>query len=109
LNTFRQGHGGLFIGSHADTSDQIARLIPKSVQLALAINDDEEQDLFLGSRMRDFIWIDPDASLVRPFNPLHFISPQELELGKESLFTTFKSLAGSAWGDELASAPATGD
>jgi hypothetical protein len=79
----RQKHGGLFIDPHGDTADQIARLIPKS-------------------RMRDFVWIDPDASLVPPFNPLHFNSPEELELGKESLFTTFKSLAGSAWGDEFA-------
>ena len=52
--------------------------------------------------MRDFIWIDPDASLIPPFNPLNFNSPEELELGKESLFTIFKSLAGSAWGDESA-------
>src|ERR1700723_1658311 len=79
----RQGNGGFFIDPHGDTADQIARLIPKS-------------------RMRDFIWIDPDASLVPPFNPLHFNSPEELELGKESLFTLFKSLAGSAWGDESA-------
>ena len=48
------------------------------------------------------LFIDPDASLVPPFNPLHFNSPEELELGKESLFTTFKSLAGSTWGDESA-------
>lgn len=33
----RQGNGGLFIDPHADTADQIAKLIPKS-------------------RMRDFIW-----------------------------------------------------
>ena len=79
----RQGNGGLFIDPHGDTADQIAKLTPKS-------------------RMRDFIWIDPDASLVPPFNPLHFNSPEDLELGKESLFTTFKSLAGSAWGDESA-------
>ena len=83
IENIRQGHGGLFIDPHGDTADQIAKLIPKS-------------------RMRDFIWIDPDASLVPPFNPLHFNSPDELELGKESLFTTFKSLAGSAWGDESA-------
>jgi TraM recognition site of TraD and TraG len=83
IEHIRQGHGGLFIDPHGDTADQIARLIPKS-------------------RMRDFVWIDPDASLVPPFNPLHFNSPEELELGKESLFTTFKSLAGSAWGDESA-------
>jgi len=83
IEHIRQGNGGLFIDPHGDTADQIAKLIPKS-------------------RMRDFIWIDPDASLVPPFNPLHFNSPEELELGKESLFTTFKSLAGSAWGDESA-------
>ena len=79
----REGSGGLFIDPHADTADQIAKLIPKS-------------------RMRIFIWIDPDASLVPPFNPLHFNSPEELELGKDSLFTTFKSLARSAWRDESA-------
>jgi DNA helicase HerA-like ATPase len=83
IEHIRQGNGGLFIDPHGDTADQIAKLIPKS-------------------RIRDFIWIDPDASLVPPFNPLHFNSPEELELGKESLFTTFKSLAGSAWGDESA-------
>src|ERR1700733_4084099 len=83
IEHIRQGNGGLFIDPHGDTADAIAKLIPKS-------------------RMRDFIWIDPDASLVPPFNPLHFNSPEELELGKESLFTTFKSLAGSAWGDESA-------
>jgi hypothetical protein len=83
IEHIRQGHGGLFIDPHGDTADQIAKFIPKS-------------------RMRDFIWIDPDASQVPPFNPLHFNSAEELELGKESLFTTFKSLAGSAWGDESA-------
>ena len=45
-------------------------------------------------RMRDFMWIDPDASLVPQFNPLHFNSSEEL--GKELLFATFKPLAGSA-------------
>jgi hypothetical protein len=83
IDHIRQGHGGIFIDPHGDTADQLARMIPKS-------------------RMRDFIWIDPDASLVPPFNPLHFESPEELELAKESLFTLFKSLAGSAWGDESA-------
>lgn len=83
IEHIRQGNGGLFIDPHGDTADQIAKLIPKS-------------------RMRDFVWIDPDASLVPPFNPLHFNTPEELELGKESLFTIFKSLAGSAWGDESA-------
>jgi hypothetical protein len=39
---------------------------------------------------------------VPPFNPLHYNNAEELELAKESLFTTFKSLAGSAWGDESA-------
>jgi ABC-type cobalamin/Fe3+-siderophores transport system ATPase subunit len=62
IEHIRQGNGGLFIDPHGDTSDQIAKLIPKN-------------------RMRDFIWIDPDASLVPPFNPLHFNSPEELELG----------------------------
>ena len=83
IEHIRQGHGGLFIDPHGDTADQIAKLIPKS-------------------RIRDFIWIDPDALLVPPFNPLHFNPPEELELGKDSLFTTFKSLAGTAWGDESA-------
>ena len=83
IEHIRQGHGGLFIDPHGDTADQIAKLIPKT-------------------RMRDFIWIDPDASLVPAFNPLHFNNAEELELAKESLFTTFKSLAGSAWGDESA-------
>lgn len=83
IDHIRQGNGGLFIDPHGDTADQIAKLIPKS-------------------RMRDFIWIDPDATLVPPFNPLHFNNAEELELAKESLFTTFKSLAGSAWGDESA-------
>jgi hypothetical protein len=68
---------------HGDTAAQIAKLIPKS-------------------RASDFVWIDPDASHVPPFNPLYFKNEEELELGKESLFTTFKSLAGSAWGDESA-------
>jgi hypothetical protein len=83
LRTSRQGNGGLLIDPHGDTADQIAKLSPKS-------------------RIRDFISIDPDASLVSPFNPLQFNFPKELELGKESLFTTFKSLAGSARGDESA-------
>lgn len=83
IEHIREGRGGIFIDPHGDSADAIAKLIPKS-------------------RMRDFIWIDPDASLVPPFNPLHFNSPEELELGKESLFTLFKSLAGSAWGDESA-------
>lgn len=83
IEHIRQGYGGLFIDPHGDTADAIAKLIPKS-------------------RMRDFIWIDPNATLVPPFNPLHFTSLAELELGKESLFTTLKSLAGSAWGDESA-------
>jgi hypothetical protein len=79
----RQGNGGLFIDPHGDAADAIAKLIPKS-------------------RARDFIWIDPDAPRVPPFNPLFFKTGEELELGKESLFTTLKSLAGSAWGDESA-------
>jgi hypothetical protein len=83
IEHIRQGNGGLFIDPHGDTADAIAKLIPKP-------------------RTRDFIWIDPDATLVPPFNPLHFESPEQLELAKESLFTLFKSLAGSAWGDESA-------
>ncbi len=83
IDHIRQGQGGIFIDPHGDTADQIVKLIPKS-------------------RMRDFIWIDPDASQVPPFNPLYFTNPEELELAKESLFTLFKSLAGSAWGDESA-------
>ena len=79
----RQGNGGLFIDPHGDTADAIAKLIPKN-------------------RLRDFIWLDPDATHVPPFNPLYFKSEEELELAKESLFTIFKSLAGSAWGDESA-------
>jgi len=78
-----QGYGGIFLDPHGESADTIARHIPKS-------------------RMRDFIWIDPDATLVPPFNPLHFTDEKELELGKESLFTTIKSLAGTAWGDESA-------
>lgn len=83
IEHIRKGHGGLFIDPHGDTADQIARLIPKN-------------------RMRDFIWIDPDATHVPPFNPLHYKHADELELEKESLFTLFKSLAGTAWGDESA-------
>ena len=79
----RAGGGGLFIDPHGDAADTIATLIPKH-------------------RMRDFVWFDPDAPAIPPFNPLHFSTPAELELGKESLFTTLKSLAGSAWGDESA-------
>jgi hypothetical protein len=83
IEHIRQGNGGLFIDPHGDAADLIATLCPKS-------------------RMRDFVWFDPDAPYIPPFNPLHFRTPAELELGKESLFTTLKSLAGSAWGDESA-------
>lgn len=83
IEHIRQGNGGLFIDPHGDTADQIAKLIPKN-------------------RLRDFIWLDPDATRVPAFNPLHFTTEEELELAKESLFTIFKSLAGSAWGDESA-------
>src|SRR5450432_1841592 len=68
IEHIRQGHGGLFIDPHGDTADQIAQLIPKS-------------------RMRDFIWIDPDASHVPPLNPIHSSSPDDLELAKEALIT----------------------
>jgi len=57
----------LFIDLHDDAANQIAKLI-------------------LNNRMCNFIWIGPDASLVPLFNPLHFDSPEELELGKEPLF-----------------------
>lgn len=83
ISHIRAGNGGLFIDPHGDAADTIASLIPKS-------------------RARDFVWFDPDAPYVPPFNPLHFSTPAELELGKESLFTTLKSLAGTAWGDESA-------
>jgi hypothetical protein len=49
IEHIRQGHGGLFIDPHGDTADQVARLIPKN-------------------RMRDFIWIDPDATHVPGIN-----------------------------------------
>jgi len=75
--------GLLVIDPHGDLADQLASLIPKSAA-------------------RDFIWIDPDADSVPPFNPLYFKTGEELELGKESLFTVVKSLAGTAWGDESA-------
>jgi DNA helicase HerA-like ATPase len=75
--------GLLVIDPHGDLADQLAGLVPKTAA-------------------RDFIWIDPDADSVPPFNPLFSKTGEELELGKESLFTTFKSLAGTAWGDESA-------
>src|SRR5664280_634437 len=83
IEHIRQGHGGLFIDPHGDTADQLAKLIPKN-------------------RIDDFIWIDPDAEYVPPLNPLYFRDEEQLELSKEALFTIFKSLAGSAWGDESA-------
>jgi hypothetical protein len=46
--------------------------------------------------MLDFNCIEQGASLVPPFNLLHFNSPEELEHGKVSFFTAFKSLAGTA-------------
>jgi hypothetical protein len=83
VEAIRQDIGLLLIDPHGDLADQLAALTPKS----------------LG---RSFTWIDPDAPRVPPFNPLYFKTPEELELGKESLFTTLKSLAGTAWGDESA-------
>lgn len=83
ISHIRQGFGGLFIDPHGDAADTIASMIPKS-------------------RARDFIWFDPSAKSVPPFNPFHFENQDELELGKESFFTTIKSLAGTAWGDESA-------
>jgi len=58
-----RGYGGICFDPHGDTADQIAKLIPKS-------------------RMRDFIWVDPDASLVPPFNRLHFNSPEDQVFGR---------------------------
>jgi hypothetical protein len=79
----RNGGGGCFIDPHGDVADELASLMPRS-------------------RMWDFIWFDPLAERVPPFNPLHYRDPSELELGKESLFSVVKSLAGAAWGDESA-------
>ena len=57
IEHIRQGHGGLFIDPHGDTADQIARLIPKN-------------------RMRDFIWIDPDATHVPGINIFRLSGPE---------------------------------
>jgi hypothetical protein len=83
IEHIRQGHGGLFIDPHGDTADQIARLIPKN-------------------RMRDFIWIDPDATHVPGINIFDYKDPKDKELGVESFQTMMKAIAGTAWGDETA-------
>jgi len=83
IEHIRQGHGGLFIDPHGDTADAIARLIPKN-------------------RMRDFIWIDPDATHVPGINIFDFKDTADKELGVESFQTMMKALAGTAWGDETA-------
>jgi len=83
IRHIRQGHGGVFVDPHGDAADQIARLIPKS-------------------RMRDFIWIDPNAPFVPGLNIFAYRDPMERELGVESFLTIMKALAGSAWGDETA-------
>jgi hypothetical protein len=83
LGWVRSGGGGLFIDPHGDAADYIASHFPKT-------------------RVQDFIWFDPDRSSVPPLNPLYFKNAKELEMGKETLFSTVKSLAGSAWGDESA-------
>jgi DNA helicase HerA-like ATPase len=87
FNIFSQhignGHPGALIDPHGDLADAIAKAVPTP-------------------RMWDFIWFDPDASRVPPLNPLYHKDPEQLELEKESLQTTFKSLAGTAWGDETA-------
>jgi DNA helicase HerA-like ATPase len=83
IEHIRQGHGGLFIDPHGDTADQIAQLIPKS-------------------RMRDFIWIDPDATHVPGINIFDYSDPKDKELGVESFQTMMKAIAGTAWGDETA-------
>src|SRR6266446_3899833 len=59
VSHIRQGHGGLFIDPHGDTADRLALLIPKE-------------------RMRDFIWIDPDADRLPPLNALYFPDPEQL-------------------------------
>jgi DNA helicase HerA-like ATPase len=83
IEHIRQGHGGLFIDPHGETADQIARLIPKN-------------------RMRDFIWIDPDATHVPGLNIFDYSDPKDKELGVESFQTMMKALAGTAWDDETA-------
>lgn len=83
IDQIRQGHGGVFIDPHGDTADHIARLIPKN-------------------RMRDFIWIDPDASRVPGLNIFDYEDAKDKELGVESFITMMKALAGTAWGDETA-------
>ena len=83
IEHIHQGHGGIFIDPHGDTADQILRLIPKS-------------------RMRDFIWIDPDAAYVPGINIFDYQDPKDRELGVESFQTMMKAIAGSAWGDETA-------
>ena len=83
IEHIRQGHGGLFIDPHGDTADQIVRLIPKN-------------------RMRDFIWIDPDATHVPGINIFDYSDPKDKELGVESFQTMMKAIAGTAWGDETA-------
>jgi len=77
IEHIRQGHGGLFIDPRGDTADQIARLIPKN-------------------RMRDFIWIDPDATHVPGLNIFDYNDPKDKELGVESFQTMMKALAGTA-------------
>jgi DNA helicase HerA-like ATPase len=79
----RQGNGGLFIDPHGDAADQISQLIPKS-------------------RMRDFVWIDPDATHVPGINIFDYNDPRDKELGVESFQTMMKAIAGTAWGDETA-------
>jgi Type IV secretion-system coupling protein DNA-binding domain len=79
----RNGNPGALIDPHGDLADAIAKAVPTP-------------------RMWDFIWFDPDAARVPPLNPLYHKDLEQLELEKESLQTTFKSLAGTAWGDETA-------
>lgn len=83
IDAIRKGEGGLFLDPHGDSADKLISYIPKS-------------------RIRDVVWFDPSASKVIPFNPLYFTDPEELELAKEAVFTTIKSQAGTAWGDESA-------
>jgi len=83
LDWIRSGKGGVFLDPHGDAADYLATQIPKN-------------------RMRDFIWIDPDATHVPGINIFDFKDPKDKELGVESFQTLMKALAGTAWGDETA-------
>jgi len=50
------------------------------------------------NRMRDFIWIDPDATHVPGINIFDYNDPKDKELAVESFQTMMKAIAGTAWG-----------